>query len=132
MFSPLIRLLISEPGLLLDHAAGYVAVIRQDATGWQTRLKQRIGWLMVLAASGLLCMTLAGISLMLFAVTGVQHWLLLTVPGLPFAITLIAALKLSQAPPTHPSFVHVRTQLCEDMKLFSQKTQEPGERNADQ
>lgn len=41
MLSPLIHLLICEPGLLLDHAAGNVAVIRQDAIGWETRLKQR-------------------------------------------------------------------------------------------
>jgi len=102
MLSPLIRLLISEPGLLLDHATGYVAVIRQDASGWPTRLKQRIGWLMVLAASGLIGMMLAGVSLMLFAVTGVQHWLLWAVPGLPLAITLVTAVRLAQAPRTHP------------------------------
>lgn len=131
MLSPLIRLLISEPGLLLDHAAGYVAVIRQDAIGWPTRLKQRIGWLMVLAASGLLGMMLASVSLMLFAVTGVQHWLLWAVPGLPLAITLITVVRLAQAPPTHPSFAHVRTQLCEDMKLFGHELQEPAERQAE-
>jgi hypothetical protein len=131
MLSPLIRLLISEPGLLLDHAAGYVAVIRQDASGWPTRLKQRIGWIMVLAASGLLGMMLAGVSLMLFAVTGVQHWLLWAVPGLPLAITLVTAVRLAQAPRTHPSFAHVRTQLCEDMKLFGHELHEPAERHAE-
>lgn len=131
MLSTLIRLLISEPGLLLDHAAGYVAVIRQDAIGWPTRLKQHIGWLMVLAASGLLGMMLAGVSLMLFAVTGMQHWLLWVVPSLPLAIMFVAAVRLAQAPPTHPSFAHVRTQLCEDMKLFGHELQEPAERHAE-
>ncbi|OYW38206.1 MAG: hypothetical protein B7Z35_07905 [Hydrogenophilales bacterium 12-61-10] len=131
MLSPLIRLLISEPGLLLGHAAGYAAVIRQDASGWPTRLKLRIGWLLVLAASGLLGIALAGVGLMLFAVTGVQHWLLWAVPGLPLVITLVAALKLAQAPPTHPSFARVRTQLCEDIKLFGDELQEPAVRHAE-
>ena len=42
MLSPLIRLLISEPDLLPDHAGGYVAVIRQDASDWPMRLEQPI------------------------------------------------------------------------------------------
>lgn len=121
MWSPLFRILLDEPRLLAGHAAAYAALIKQDAAGWQARLARRLGYVFLLVAALSLALLLAGVALMLYAVTHVSHWLLWVVPAVPLVVAAIASWHLWREAPAPRAFAHVRTQVAEDLQLFGWK-----------
>lgn len=121
MWPPLLRLLLNEPALLVEHAAAYSALICQDAAHWQARLVRRLGYLLVMGVGILLALIFSGTALMLYAVTEVSHWLLWALPLLPLVSAVIAAWRLWRDAPAVPPFMHVRSQVVTDLQLFGGK-----------
>ncbi|NDP47014.1 MAG: hypothetical protein GZ085_01230 [Sulfuriferula multivorans] len=113
--------MLSEPALLVGHAAGYAALIGQETATWQARMKRRLAWWVLLTACGWLVLLLSGIALMLYAVTGTAHWLLWGVPALPLLGVLVAATCLTRENAAPPTFPRVQAQLDKDMQLFGLK-----------
>ncbi len=121
MWSPLLRILLREPGLLAGHACAYAELIGQDAARWRTHQLRRLGCLLALAAAAVLALLFAGIALMLHAATGSGHWLLWAVPAGALLLALAAGLAWLRMQPPAPAFSRVRAQMAEDLELFDLK-----------
>lgn len=118
MLPPLLRVLLTEPGLLHTYASAYGELIHEDATSWWTSKKQRLAYSLLVAVCAMLAVLFVGVALMLYAATGNGHWLLWVVPALPVAGALAAWWLLVRLPRERASFLRVREQLTQDMQLL--------------
>lgn len=125
MLPPLLRVLLSEPGLLHTYASAYGELIHEDASSWWTSKKRRLGYSLALAGCVLLAVLFIGVALMLYAVTENGHWLLWVVPALPVVGALSAWWLLMHIPREHASFLRVREQITQDMKLLETDLRRP-------
>jgi len=121
MWSPLLRILLREPGLLAGHVCAYAELIGQDAARWRAHQLRRLGCLLTLAVAAVLALLFAGVALMLHAATGSGHWLLWAVPAGALLLALAAGLACLRTRPPAPAFSRVRTQMAEDLELFGLK-----------
>ena len=117
MLPPLLRILLDEPGLLTTHVAAYSDLLRQETGTLQARLRERAAYTVVLLASGLLALVFIGVALMLFAVSGVSHWLLWLVPAVPLAVALVTAVLLKGLPRV-AAYSQTRKQIDEDIRVL--------------
>lgn len=124
MLHPLFSLLIQRPELALDHAAGYAALVRNEAADASARyLRRLLAW--VLAILGLaVFLGLAGVALMLGALHNQFQWVLVLVPG---AVLLLAltALTAARRPLPGEAFAEVRAQLGADLQALHTVTDRP-------
>jgi hypothetical protein len=87
----MLRLALARPDLLADHASAYAELAavsaREAVADWQLRL---VGWVL-LAAGVLLCITFAGVALMLHGAVAAMPtpWLLWAVPAAPALLALL-------------------------------------------
>ena len=121
MWPPLLRVLLDEPKLISGYASAYAVLVRQDAARWQARQLRRLGYLLAVATGVLLALLFTGVALMLYAVTGGDHWLLWAVPAVPLTWALVAGWLLWRAPPPASAFPRVCEQVAQDMALFGLK-----------
>jgi hypothetical protein len=121
----LLRLFTSQPQLLLNHATGYVALVREQGARSLTLLCKLAAWLALAYASFAISAGLAGVALMLWSTTSQDHlrfsWLLLVVPCVPLVIGLWATLEARRIGPM-PISVALRQQLAKDHSLFTAST----------
>lgn len=115
MLPPLLRVLLTEPGLLHTYASAYGELIQQDASYWWRSKKRRLGYTFAVVGCAVLAALFIGVALMLYAVTGNGHWLLWVVPALPVTAALAAWWLLIRIPRERASFLRVREQLTQDM-----------------
>lgn len=118
MLPPLLRVLLTEPGLLHTYASAYGELIHEDASSWWTSKKRRLAYSLAVAGCAMLAVLFIGVALMLYAVTGNGHWLLWVVPALPVMGVLAAGWLLVRLPRERASFLRVREQLTQDMQLL--------------
>lgn len=118
MLPPLLRVLLTEPGLLHTYVSAYGELIRQDASSWWTLKRRRLGYTLALAGCAMLAALFTGIALMLHAVTGDGHWLLWAVPALPLTGAFAAWWLLMRIPRERASLLRVREQIAQDMQLL--------------
>ncbi|WBY03385.1 hypothetical protein PE066_07600 [Ramlibacter tataouinensis] len=114
---PLFSVLVSRPELVMDHVAGYAALAQEEAASMGGAVTRRaIAW----AACGvcaLLFVLLAGVAVMLGAVTDGFHWALLLVPAVPLAGTGVAwGIARKQLPSR--AFAELRAQLDADVQAL--------------
>lgn len=121
MLHPLLRLMATQPQLLLDHAQGYAELVTTEmgsvAANWRRRA--------LLHAMTLCCLVvaavLAGVALMLWAVTPAVPaqalWVLIGAPLLPVAVGLWC-LNEVRVQGEAGAFDGVRRQLAEDLMLL--------------
>ncbi|MBA3593496.1 MAG: hypothetical protein H0W47_06815 [Polaromonas sp.] len=117
MLHPFISTLIRRPNLLIDHLGGYAELIREEASEASVDLIRR-AFIWALAAVGaMLFLILAGVAIMLGAVTNQFHWALVAVPAVPLVLTLAAFFKAQKLlPPSH--FSEVRAQFDRDAQAL--------------
>ncbi len=117
MLHPLFSLLIQRPELALDHAAGYAALVRNEAAEAGAQYVRRLlAW--ALAILGLaVFLGLAGVALMLGTLHNQFQWVLVLVPG---AVLLLAltALAAARRPLPGEAFAEVRAQLDADLQAL--------------
>ena len=118
MLPPLLRVLMTEPGLLHTYISAYGELIQQDASSWWKLKQQRLGYTLAVVGCTVLAVLFIGVALMLHAVTGSEHWLLWLVPALPVAGALTALWLLLRTPREPTSFLRVRAQMLQDMQLL--------------
>ncbi len=121
MLPPLLRVLLDEPRLLIEYASAYATLLKEDAAWWQAQQLRRLRYRVVMVVSIMLAVLFAGIALMLFAVTGNEHWVLWAVPALPLAVAVVASWQARHAMPSVPALARVRAQLAQDMRLFDMR-----------
>lgn len=116
MLHPVFTTLIKRPDLVADHVTAYVELVQQEASGlgadW---VKRGVAWA-VAAFGALLFLVLAGVALMLGAVTQF-HWMLLAVPGAVLLMTLVA-LARARTPHREERFKELKAQLQSDAQAL--------------
>ncbi len=117
MLHPFISTLIRRPNLLIDHLAGYAELIREEASEAGSDLVERlVAWVLVLVGA-ISFFILAGVALMLGAVTSQFHWALVAVPAVVLVLTVLAVLK-ARKPIVRSHFVEVKAQVDRDAEAL--------------
>jgi hypothetical protein len=117
MVHPIFSVLISRPELVMDHVAGYAALVQDEASTVGLQVAKRvIAW--GVAVMGLLVfLVLAGMAIMLGAVQGEFHWALVIVPGAALAVSIVAWTVARQPLPSK-AFTELRAQLDADAQAL--------------
>jgi hypothetical protein len=90
MVHPIFSVLITKPGLVVEHVAGYAALVREEAsTVGMEVAKRAIAWAVTLLAF-LVFLVLAGVAVMLGAIEEQFHWAFVLVPAVALAISAAA------------------------------------------
>jgi cytochrome bd-type quinol oxidase subunit 2 len=123
MFHPLIKMLVSRPEMLAEHAGAYAELAAAEASQAvdQARNKAIAG-----AAAGVLALVglvLAGVAARRGAAVATAAmpapWLLVVVPALPLAAAIGAVLWLRSRPAV-ASFALLREQMAQDSALIQE------------
>lgn len=112
MLHPIFTVLVTKPELVMEHVAGYAALVREEASSVGLEVAKRaIAWGVTLFAS-LVFLILAGVALMLGALNEF-HWALVIVPGIALAIAVAGFLVARQRLP-EKAFTDLKAQLDAD------------------
>jgi hypothetical protein len=117
MVHPIFSLLISRPGLVIDHVGGYVALVQEEATNAGMAVaRQAIAW--AVALLGLMVfLVLAGVAVMLGAMLGEFHWALVLTPGAALLVSLLAW-SVARQPSSARPFTQLKAQLDADVQAL--------------
>ena len=117
MLHPFFTALLRHPDLLLEHAAGYAALLREETQSLRGALVSRLLAWTVAVVSFLLFIVLAGTAAMLGAITHSFHWMLLLAPGTALALSATAFLQARRRLP-QPLLGLLRAQLEADARTL--------------
>lgn len=113
---PIFSVLVSRPELVMEHVAGYAALVKEEAGSAGAQVTRRAAAWAACGLGALLFVLFAGIALMLGAVAGF-HWALLVVPLVPLVLAAVAfAMARKQAPAL--AFAELRAQLDADAQVL--------------
>jgi hypothetical protein len=117
MLHPIFSLLIKRPELVIDHVAGYAALVQEEASSVGTEVAKRaIAWVVTLFGL-LIFLVLAGVAAMLGVMQGEFHWILLVVPGIALMISAGAWTVARQRLPAK-AFTELKAQLDADAQAL--------------
>jgi hypothetical protein len=116
MIHPILSVLIRRPELIMDHVAGYAALVQEEASSVGLELAKRaIAW--GVAAVGLIVfLVLAGVAVMLGSVQGF-HWALVLAPAAPLVAAVVAMNIARQRLPAK-AFAELKAQLDADAQAL--------------
>lgn len=120
MIHPLLTLVATQPQLLADHAEAYAELATAElvlaSAGW----KQQAIWTAALLACAVIAVALAGVALMLWAVSPEPNirapWALLVAPLLP--LLLAVGCWLAARPSADRAFNLLRQQVGADLRML--------------
>ena len=117
MLHPIFSVLVSKPELVMDHVAGYAALVRDEASSVGLELAKRaIAWGVTLFGF-LVFLILAGVAAMLGAMLAGFHWVLVAAPGVALAISVGAFLVARKRLP-EKAFTELKAQLDADAQTL--------------
>lgn len=113
MVHPIFSVLITRPELVMDHVAAYAALVQEEASSAGVQVARRaIAW--GVAVLGLIVfLVLAGVALMLGAMQGAFHWVLIAVPGAALLVSVLSWTVARQRLPAK-AFAELKAQLDAD------------------
>ena len=118
---PLLQVLLSQPGLLGEHARGYAGLLVSDATAFKQASQCRLVWAVATACLALAGAVLVGVAVMLWAalpgMPATAAWALLATPCVPLAAALGCVLRL-QTLTQVTAFANIQQQIQADMQLL--------------
>jgi uncharacterized membrane protein YqjE len=116
-----IRLITSQPQLLVDHAEAYADLLATEVRNISGAWKRRALLNIVALACMMAALIFAGVAIMLWAVVPQSQiqapWALIATPLLPFVMA-IACLLMAKRPSENNAFVAVREQLKADRVML--------------
>jgi protein-S-isoprenylcysteine O-methyltransferase Ste14 len=117
MIHPIFSVLVKRPELVMDHVAGYAALVQEEAsTVGMEVAKRAIAW--GVAVLGLVVfLVLAGVSVMLAAMLDEFHWVLVVVPGAALLLSVGAWTVARQRLPAK-AFTELKAQLDADAQAL--------------
>ena len=117
LLHPIFSVLIHKPELVIDHIAGYAALVQEEAASVGGQVARRaVAW--AVAGVGLIVfLVLAGVAAMLGVMQGEFHWILLVVPGLPLVLAGLAW-NVARQPLPSQAFAEVKAQLDADAQTL--------------
>lgn len=114
---PIFSVLVSRPELVMDHVAGYAALVQEEAGSVGSEVAKRaIAW----AACGvcaLLFLVFAGTAVMLGGVNDAFSWTLVIVPAVPLIGALVAFSMARKRMPAK-AFAELKAQLNADAQVL--------------
>ncbi len=117
MIHPIFSVLIARPELVMDHMAGYAALVQEEASSAGSQLARRAAaWGAVIAGS-LVFLILSGMAAMLGAMLAEFHWALVVVPAIPLVIA-VAGFMATRKPLPENAFAELRAQLDADAQAL--------------
>lgn len=87
MFHPLFKVLIRKPELVVEHLAGYGALVHEEVSDVGAQLASRAAAWGAMVVMGSVFLTLTGVAVMLGFALNTFHWALVAVPGVALAAT---------------------------------------------
>lgn len=118
---PALSLLASRPDLVLAHAAGYAALMQEEATDVAQAAARRAAAWVALALLLAAFLTLAGVAAMLGVMLAQFHWVLLAAPGAVLALAAIAC-AVARKPLAGDAFAQLKAQIDADAQLLRRAT----------
>jgi hypothetical protein len=117
MLHPIFSLLIKRPELVIDHVAGYAALVQEEASSVGTEMAKRaIAWVVTLFGL-LIFLLLAGVAAMLGVMQGEFHWILVVVPGIALVIS-VGAWSIARQRLPAKAFTELKAQLDADAQAL--------------
>lgn len=117
MLHPIFSVLIRRPELVLDHVAGYAALVREETSSVGTEVAKRaIAW-GAAVLSFFVFLILAGVAAMLGVMQGDFHWILLAAPGAALLLCVLAWNVARQRLPAQ-AFTELKAQLDADAQAL--------------
>jgi len=114
---PIFSVLITRPELVMDHVAGYAALVQEEASTVGLQVAKRAAAWGVAVISLLVFLILAGVAVMLGAMHGEFHWALVVVPGVVLAVGG-AAFAIARQPLPSKAFTELKAQLDADAQAL--------------
>ncbi len=114
---PIFSVLVSRPELVMDHVAGYAALVQEEASTVGSEVAKRVIAWAVAAFCMLVFLVLAGVAVMLGALHGDFHWTLVAVPGVVLVLGILALNKARQRMPAK-AFAELKAQLDADAQVL--------------
>ena len=117
MVHPIFSVLITRPELVMDHVAGYAALVQEEASSVGVEVAKRvIAW--GVAVMGLVVfLVLAGVAVMLGAMHGEFHWVLVVAPGSALLLSVAAWSVARQRLPSK-AFTELKAQIDADAQAL--------------
>lgn len=117
MLHPIFSVLVHRPELVIDHVAGYAALVQEEASSVGGEVMRRaVAW-GVAALCALVFLVLAGVAAMVGTLHGEFHWVLLAAPGIPLVMAVIAWNIARQRLPAK-AFAELKAQLDADAQAL--------------
>lgn len=116
MVHPIFSVLITRPELVMDHVAGYAALVQEEASTVGVQVGRRAAAWAAVVIGLLVFLVLAGVACMIAATTG-YHWALIAVPAVPLVIALTGFFVARKPLPSN-AFVELRAQLDADTQAL--------------
>ncbi|MES2634130.1 MAG: hypothetical protein V4669_14245 [Pseudomonadota bacterium] len=117
MVHPIFSVLITRPELVMDHVAGYAALMQEEASTVGGHVARRVLAWGVAVISLLVFLVLGGVAIMLGAVYGQFHWTLVAVPAVALAAAIAAAVIATKQFPGR-AFTGLKAQLDADAQAL--------------
>src|SRR5829696_7481375 len=117
MVHPIFSVLITKPELVMDHVAGYAALVQEEASTVGVQVARRvIAWGVAVMAL-VVFLVLAGVAVMLGAMQDRFHWVLVIAPGVALLVSLVAWNVGRQRLP-EKAFTELKAQLDADARAL--------------
>jgi predicted lipid-binding transport protein (Tim44 family) len=117
MLHPIFSLLINRPELVVEHVAGYAALVHQEASSASSDVARRAAAWAIVILSGALFLGLAGAAVMLGFLMGQFHWALVAVPSFMLVMAGVAY-GIAKKPFAPERFNEIKAQLQADMQTL--------------
>lgn len=117
MLHPIYAAFLHRPDLLIGHALAYADLLQVQARTLGSALRMRTLAALVAVISALACVLFAGTALMLALMLDRYHPVLLLLPGLCLATTVLAAMAARRPLPTD-TWDQLQEQVEEDLRAL--------------
>ena len=122
---PLIRLVMSKPHLVGEHAQNYASLFKDEVGKVSSSLSLRIGLYAGAGVLALIGVVLVGVGLLLAAALPHDQfaapWALFVVPLTPFLLA-VAMILVARIKPVEPAFAVVKKQMESDMSMIRESS----------
>lgn len=117
MFHPVFKLVLGRPDLIAEHLVNYGALVQQEASETGRGIAAKVIAGLVALVSATLALGLTGVAIMLGALHGSFHWVLVAVPGVALLVAAICA-WVAVRPVANNGFADVRAQVEADIRAL--------------
>jgi hypothetical protein len=117
MVHPIFSVLITRPELVMNHVAGYAALVQEEASTVGVQVAKRaVAWGIAVLAL-IVFLVLAGVAVMLGALQDEFHWVLVAAPGAALLVSVAAWSVARQRLPAK-AFTELKAQLDADAQAL--------------